>query len=167
MVPDEFDGNDEGMRTMSGFLNKVQLIGNLGRDPEVRSMQNGGNIVTLSIATSEGWKDRQSGERREKTTWHRVVIFNEGLGSIAEKYLVKGAKVYIEGKLTTNEYTDREGVKRYSTEIHLTPYDGRLTFLDNKREADEPRAPRRNAPSSGGGTGADLDDDVPFGPCWQ
>ena len=80
---------------------------------------------------------------------------------------MKGAKVYVEGKLTTNEYTDREGIKRYSTEIHLTPYDGRLTFLDNKRDADEPRAPRRNPASTGGSTGADLDDDVPLGPCWQ
>ncbi len=106
---------------MSGFLNRVQLIGNLGRDPEVRTMQNGGQVVTLSIATTESWKDDRSGERRERTEWHRVVIFNEGLGKIAERYLQKGAKVYLEGKLTTRKWQDQSGADRYSTEIHLLP----------------------------------------------
>jgi single-strand DNA-binding protein len=114
---------------MSGFLNRVQLIGNLGRDPEVRTMQNGGQVVTLSIATSESWKDDRSGERRERTEWHRVVIFNEGLGKIAERYLQKGAKIYLEGKLTTRKWQDQSGADRYSTEIHLTPFNGVLTFL--------------------------------------
>ena len=104
---------------MSGFLNRVQLIGNLGRDPEVRTTQNVGRIVTLSIATSESWKDERSCERRERTEWHRVVIFNEGLGKVAERYLDKGAKVYVEGKLTTRKWQDQSGADRYSTEIHL------------------------------------------------
>ena len=97
---------------MSGFLNRVQLIGNLGRDPDVRATQSGGRIVTLSIATSESWKDDRSGERRERTEWHRVVIFNEGLGKIAERYLEKGAKVYLEGKLTTRKWQDQSGADR-------------------------------------------------------
>ena len=123
---------------MSGFLNRVQLIGNLGRDPEVRTTQSGGRVVTLSIATSESWKDERSGERRERTEWHRVVIFNEGLGKIAERYLEKGAKVYLEGKLTTRKWQDQSGADRYSTEIHLTPYNGVLTFLDSRRDGARP-----------------------------
>ena len=123
---------------MSGFLNRVQLIGNLGRDPEARTMQNGGQVVTLSIATSESWKDDRSGERRERTEWHRVVIFNEGLGKIAERYLRKGAKVYLEGKLTTRKWQDQSGADRYSTEIHLTPFNGVLTFLDSRRDGERP-----------------------------
>ena len=119
-------------------VNRVQLIGNLGRDPEVRTTQSGGRVVTLSIATSESWKDERSGERRERTEWHRVVIFNEGLGKIAERYLEKGAKVYLEGKLTTRKWQDQSGADRYSTEIHLTPYNGVLTFLDSKREGERP-----------------------------
>ena len=103
---------------MSGFLNKVQLIGNLGRDPEVRSTQSGKKVVTLNIATGESWKDA-SGNKVERTEWHRVVIWNEGLGEIAEKYLAKGAKVYVEGKLTTRKWQDQDGNDRYSTEIHL------------------------------------------------
>src|SRR5271157_4408145 len=118
---------------MSGFLNRVQLIGNLGRDPEVRTTQTGGRIVTLSIATSESWKDDRSGERRERTEWHRVVIFNEGLGKIAERYLEKGAKVFLEGKLSTRKWQDQQGNDRYTTQIELSPYTGTLTFLDSRK----------------------------------
>ena len=151
---------------MSGFRNKVELIGNLGRDPEGRSMQAGGRVVSLSIATSESWKDKRSGERVERTEWHRVVIFNEGLGEIAEKYCRKGDKVLVEGKLVTRKWTDNDGIERYSTEVHLTPYNGELIFLSNKRQ-DEPQLARRdNAPqreqAMAGADGPDLDDQVPF-----
>ncbi len=143
---------------MSGYLNRVQLIGNLGQDPEVRTTQAGKKIVTLSIATSESWRDAQSGERMERTEWHRVVVFNEGLAAIAEKFLAKGAKVLVEGKLVTNKWKDRDGNDRTTTEIQLQPYGGTLTFLDSRKRGDE-------RPS--GGTGAstaheDLGDDVPF-----
>ena len=143
---------------MSGFLNRVQLIGNLGRDPEVRTTQSGGRVITLSIATSESWKDERSGERRERTEWHRVVIF-EGLGKIAERYLEKGAKVYLEGKLTTRKWQDQSGADRYSTEIHLTSYNGVLTFLDNKREGDRPVG---EEPTGSTGPGGNPDDNIPF-----
>ena len=138
---------------MSGYLNKAQLIGNLGADPESRTMQNGGLVVTLSVATSESWRDQQSGERRTRTEWHRVVIFNEGLGRIADQYLTKGAKVYVEGMLRTRKWRDSEGRDRYSTEIHLTPYNGTLTFLDPKKSGE-------GAPV--GGAPHDQEDDVPY-----
>jgi single-strand DNA-binding protein len=118
---------------MSGFLNRVQLIGNLGRDPEVRITQTGARVVTLTIATSETWSDQVNGERRQKTEWHRIVIWNENLGKIAERNLTKGSKVFLEGKLTTRKWQDQSGADRYSTEIHLTPYNGTLTFLDSRR----------------------------------
>ncbi len=121
---------------MSGFLNRAQLIGNLGRDPEVRSLQNGGSVATLSVATSESWKDKHSGERMERTEWHRVVIFNPNLCDLAAKYLSKGSKVFVEGQLKTRKWTDNEGVERYSTEIHLMPFNGTLTFLDSKRDTE-------------------------------
>ena len=121
---------------MAGSVNKVILIGNLGRDPEVKSMQDGRSLVNMSVATSETWRDRQSGERKERTEWHRVVIFNEGLGRIADQYLTKGAKVYVEGMLRTRKWQDTEGHDRYSTEIHLTPYNGTLTFLDPKKSGE-------------------------------
>jgi single-strand DNA-binding protein len=164
---------------MSGYLNRVQLIGNLGQDPEVRSTTAGKKIVTLSIATSESWNDAQSGERRERTEWHRVVIFNEGLAKIAEKYLVKGAKVLIEGKLATNKWTDKDGNDRYTTEVQVQPYNGTLTFLDTKkpegRTTSGERTTARREPEmagAGGSTGTGfgggvLDDEIPFGPCWQ
>ena len=164
---------NEGNEIMSGYLNRVQLIGNLGNDPEVRTMQNGGRVVTLGIATSESWKDDRSGERRERTEWHRVVIFNEGLGKIAEQYLTKGAKIFVEGALRTRKWQDQSGADRYSTEIHLTPYNGTLTFLDKKRDGDrvpDGSAPAREPPmaGAGGGTGgAGLDDEIPFAACWQ
>ena len=117
---------------MSGSLNKVLLIGNLGNDPDVRTMQNGGRVVNLSIATSESWKDKNTGERQTKTEWHRVVIFNEGLVKVAENYLKKGSKVYIEGQVETRKWTDQSGVEKYTTEIVLRPYRGELTMLDSR-----------------------------------
>jgi len=115
---------------MAGSVNKVILIGNLGRDPEVRSFQNGGKVCNLRIATSETWKDKNSGERREKTEWHTVAIFQEGLVRIAEQYLKKGSKVYIEGKLQTRKWQDQSGQDKYSTEVVLQGYDGVMTMLD-------------------------------------
>ena len=117
---------------MAGSVNKVILIGNLGRDPEVRTFQNGGKVCNLRIATSENWKDRNTGERREKTEWHSVAIFNENLARLAEQYLRKGSKVYIEGKLETRKWQDQSGQDRYSTEVVLRPYGGELTFLDGR-----------------------------------
>lgn len=125
---------------MAGSVNKVILIGNLGRDPEVRTFQNGGKVCNLRIATSENWKDRNTGERRERTEWHTVAIFNENLVRLAEQYLRKGSKVYIEGKLETRKWQDQNGQDRYSTEVTLRPYAGELTFLDSRE-------------SSGGGGG--------------
>lgn len=125
---------------MAGSVNKVILIGNLGADPEVRTFQNGGKVANLRIATSETWKDKNTGERREKTEWHTVAIFQEGLVRIAEQYLKKGSKVYIEGKLQTRKWQDQSGQDRYSTEVVLNGYDGTLTMLDSRSE--------------GGGTGS-------------
>lgn len=117
---------------MAGSVNKVILIGNLGRDPEVRSFQNGGKVCNLRIATSDTWKDRNTGERREKTEWHSVAIFNENLARLAEQYLRKGSKVYVEGKLETRKWQDQSGQDRYSTEVVLRPFSGELTFLDGR-----------------------------------
>ena len=119
---------------MAGSVNKVILIGNLGADPEVRTFQNGGKVANLRIATSETWKDKNTGERREKTEWHTVAIFQEGLVRIAEQYLKKGSKVYIEGKLQTRKWQDQSGQDRYSTEVVLNGYDGTLTMLDGRSE---------------------------------
>jgi len=116
-------------------LNKVSLIGNLGADPEIRSFQNGGRIANLSIATSEKWTDKKTGEVREKTQWHRVVISNDGLVKIVEKYLRKGAKVFIEGRLETKKYTDKNNVEKYTTEVVLRPYNGDLIMLDSQQKA--------------------------------
>ena len=151
---------------MSGTLNKATLIGNLGADPEVRTTGTG-TVVTFNIATSESWKDARSGERIEKTEWHRIVIWNEGLGKIAEAYLRKGAKVYVEGAIRTRRWQDQSGADRYSTEIHLSPYNGTLTFLDSKRDGDD-RAPRRQLAPAGAGAGggsspaSDEDSDISF-----
>jgi len=143
-------------------LNKAQLIGNLGRDPEVRVTQNGSSIATLSVATSESWKDKNTGERVERTEWHRVVILNnDGLCKLVERCLARGSKVYVEGQIRTRKWTDREGAERYATEIHVTPFAGTITFLDSKRDNDD-RVPRQQPATAGGSTGADLDDDVPF-----
>lgn len=135
---------------MAGSVNKVILVGNLGRDPEVRSFQNGGKVVNLRIATSESWKDRNSGERKEKTEWHSVAIFNEGLANVAERYLRKGSKVYIEGALQTRKWTDQQGQERYSTEVVLQGFNSVLTMLDG-------------APGAGGGSRDSLGGDDDFG----
>jgi len=159
---------------MAGSVNKVIIIGNLGRDPEVRTFQNGGKVCNLAVATSEQWKDKNTGERREKTEWHRVAIFNEALVRLAEQYLRKGSKVYLEGQLETRKWQDQSGQDRYSTEIALRPYKGEMTFLDS-----------REGGSGGGGYGggdrdqvggggdyggsapagrpsSDMDDEIPF-----
>ncbi|MFQ6552005.1 single-stranded DNA-binding protein [Aestuariibius insulae] len=130
---------------MAGSVNKVILIGNLGRDPEVRNFQNGGKVVNLRIATSENWKDKNTGERRERTEWHSVAIFSEPLGRVAEQYLKKGSKVYIEGQLETRKWQDQSGADRYSTEVVLRPYRSELTMLDGRGEGS----------GGGGGYGGD------------
>ncbi len=172
---------------MAGSVNKVILVGNLGRDPEIRSMQDGQRVCNLSLATSESWRDRNSGERREKTEWHRVVIFNENLVKVAEQFLKKGSKVYVEGQLQTRKWTDQSGQEKYSTEVVLQRFRGELTMLDGRGEgggggggAYEPDDSGYS--SSGGGGGAsfgsggggggggssrrppapDLDDEIPF-----
>jgi len=117
---------------MAGSVNKVILVGNLGRDPEIRSTQDGLRIANLSVATSESWRDKASGERKEKTEWHRVVIFNKNLADVAEKYLRKGSKVYIEGQLQTRKWTDKDGQDRYTTEVVLGRFNGQLTMLDGR-----------------------------------
>lgn len=159
---------------MAGSVNKVILVGNLGRDPEVRHAQSGNKIVQLSLATSESWKDKNSGERRERTEWHRVVIFNDRLAEVAEKYLRKGSKVYLEGQLATRKWTDNAGTERYTTEVVLQNFRGELVMLD-RRSGDGP--PPAGGPddygseSSGQSNGdgqnppppdGDLDDEIPF-----
>lgn len=168
---------------MAGSVNKVILVGNLGRDPEVRSTQDGAKIVNLSIATSERWKDRNTGEPREKTEWHRVVIFNENLGRVAEQYLRKGSNVYIEGQLQTRKWTDQQGVEKYTTEVVLQRYRGEMTLLGSR--GDSGAGSSYGGGDSGGGFAGsqsasmgdsgslpttpppmrntnDLDDDIPF-----
>ena len=151
---------------MSGSLNRAQLIGNLGRDPEMRSKQDGSNVATFNLATSESWKDKHTGERVERVEWHKIVIFNERLCELAEKYLRKGSKVLVEGQLKTRKWTDNAGIERYVTEIHLTPFNGTLTLLDSRRDAED-RTMRREpggARASGeAGSAGDLDDaEIPF-----
>jgi len=148
---------------MAGSVNKVILVGNLGKDPEVRRMTSGDPVVNLSIATSESWRDKASGEKKEKTEWHRVVIFNKNLAEVAEKYLRKGSKVYVEGQLQTRKWTDKDGAEKYSTEVVLQNFRGELTMLDGRNGGGE---------GSGGGRGAgeapagfqrdELDDEIPF-----
>ena len=160
---------------MAGSLNKVQLIGNLGRDPEVRSFQNGGKVCNLRIATSETWKDRSTGERREKTEWHSVAIFSEGLVRVAEQYLRKGSKVYIEGQLQTRKWQDQSGQDRYSTEVVLQGIGGTLTMLDSAQGGSSPGGGGYGGDSGGGygdqgsgygsqgGSSHNIDDDeIPF-----
>lgn len=169
---------------MAGSVNKVILVGNLGQDPEVRSFQNGGKVVNLRIATSETWRDKTSGERKERTEWHTVAIFNENLGRIAEQYLKKGSKVYVEGRLETRKWQDQSGADRYSTEVVLRQFGGELTLLDGRdggargasddRGYDEgPSGGGRSVGSSGGSRGSyggaptgsgrnDMDDEIPF-----
>jgi single-strand DNA-binding protein len=164
---------------MAGSVNKVILVGNLGRDPEVRHTQGGDAIVHLNLATSESWRDRQSGERREKTEWHRVVIFNENLGKVAQQYLKKGSKVYIEGQLQTRKWTDQSGAEKYTTEIVLQRFRGELTMLDGRGGGGEGGGvgnggqddygggagggePGPGKGPGGGRGGGDLDDEIPF-----
>jgi len=167
---------------MAGSVNKVILIGNLGRDPEVRTFQNGGKVCNLRIATSETWKDRNTGERREKTEWHSVAIFSEGLVRVAEQYLRKGSKVYLEGKLQTRKWQDQSGQDKYSTEIVLQGFDATLVMLDGRGEGggggggggyggsqDSGGYGGGYGESSGGGGGSapsrpsrDMDDEIPF-----
>ncbi len=153
---------------MSGSVNKVTLVGNLGRDPEIRAMQNGDKIVQLSIATSDRWKDKNSGEQRERTEWHRVVIFNDALGKIAEQYLKKGSTVYLEGQLQTRKWTDQQsGQDKYTTEVVLQRYRGELTLLgsrpDNQINNDfnKPEIDQLSEPSVSN-IASDLDDEIPF-----
>jgi single-strand DNA-binding protein len=162
---------------MAGSVNKVILVGNLGKDPEIRRTQDGRPIANLSVATSESWRDKATGERKEKTEWHRVVIFNEGLCKIAEQYLKKGAKVYLEGQLQTRKWTDQSGVEKYSTEVVLQGFNSNLTMLDGRSGgggassgADDSSgdfgaggssSPPRRAVAAGGRNG-DMDDDIPF-----
>ena len=152
---------------MAGSVNKVILLGNLGRDPEVRHSQNGAKIVNLSVATSETWKDKQTGEKKEKNEWHRVVIFNPNLAEVAERYLRKGSKIYLEGSLQTRKWTDSSGQEKYSTEVVLQNYRGELTMLDGKPTGDSYSASSSpsddNSNSSGWDMPApDFDDDIPF-----
>ena len=170
---------------MPGSVNKVILVGNLGRDPEVRSFQNGGRVCNLSLATSETWKDRNTGERREKTEWHRVVVFNDPLINVCERFLRKGSKIYVEGQLETRKWQDQGGQERYTTEIVLRPYRGELTMLDGRSEGggsgayDGPGGGYDSGPTDGPGEGGsrggygrggrdapppgnDFDDEIPF-----
>jgi single-strand DNA-binding protein len=172
---------------MAGSVNKVILVGNLGRDPEVRTLQSGSKVVNLSVATSETWNDRQSGERKERTEWHRVVIYNERLADVAERFLRKGSKIYLEGALETRKWTDQAGVEKFSTEVVLRAFRGELTMLDGRGEGGgatsdgggggyapprESRGPgparqERGARGSTGPSweppkGGDLDDEIPF-----
>jgi single-strand DNA-binding protein len=173
-----FAGDIEWRAAMAGSVNKVILIGNLGKDPEIRRTQDGRPIANLSIATSETWRDKNTGERKEKTEWHRVVIFSEPLCKIVEQYLKKGAKVYVEGALQTRKYTDQSGVEKYSTEVVLQGFNSTLTMLDGRGGggggsfgSDDSgsdfgsggpagSAPRRAV--AAGGRNSDMDDDIPF-----
>ena len=160
---------------MAGSVNKVILVGNLGRDPEVKSMQDGRNMVNMSVATSETWRDRQSGERKERTEWHRVVIFNEKLAEVAQKFVKKGSKIYVEGQLSTRKWTDQSGQERYTTEVVIPRFGGALTMLDGRSGGGAGGGDMgggsddMGAPAGGGGGGrpaargkGDLDDDIPF-----
>ena len=150
---------------MAGSLNKVLLIGRLGNDPEIKPMQNGKNVAILSLATSDSWKDKNTGEKKEKTEWHRVVIFNEGLVNVVQKYLKKGSQVYVEGQLNTSKYTDNNGQEKFSTQIVIQGYNSSLTMLgassksnDNSINQDSPS----NLPSGDNDVKSGLDDEVPF-----
>src|SRR4051795_13454420 len=159
---------------MAGSVNKVILVGNLGAEPEVRTLPSGNKIVNLSVATSDTWRDKNSGERKEKTEWHRVVIFSEGLCRIAEQYLKKGSKIYLEGQLQTRKWTDKDNIERYSTEVVLQGFNSSLTMLDGRgggagsgagtdEGGGEFSAPRERKPAMvGAGKRDDMDDEIPF-----
>ena len=150
---------------MSG-VNKVILVGNLGRDPEIRALQSGGKIANLSLATSETWRDKNSGEKQERTEWHRIVIFNEKLVEVVERYVKKGTKLYVEGQLQTRKWTDNNGHNRYSTEIVLQRFRGEIQILSGGAERDGGGAPHNGGYGGGSGGGGkknqDLDDEIPF-----
>ena len=164
---------------MAGSVNKVILVGNLGKDPELRSMQSGDKVCNLSVATSERWKDRNSGEMQEKTEWHRIVIFSDGLAGIAERFLRKGSKIYVEGTLQTRKWTGNDGIEKYTTEVVLQGFNSTLTMLDGRGEGGGDNS--SDGPGYGGGSesggssaggsdnggggnapGGDLDDEIPF-----
>ena len=149
---------------MAGSINKVILVGNLGRDPEIRSLQDGSRVANLSLATSETWRDKNSGERRERTEWHRVVIFNDRLVDVVERFLRKGSKIYVEGQLQTRKWTDQQGQERYTTEVVLQRFRGELTMLDSRGDGGSAGGdygdPGGAPPAASGGP--DLDDDIPF-----
>jgi len=154
---------------MAGSVNKVVLVGNLGRDPEVRRLASGDPVVNLSVATSESWRDKATGERKERTEWHRVVIFNENLAKVAEQYLHKGSKVYLEGQIQTRKYTDKDGAEKYTTEVVLQRFRGELVMLDGRGDSDRSdRSERPAMAGAGAGDGprsferAELDDEIPF-----
>jgi len=157
---------------MAGSVNKVILVGNLGRDPEIRSTQDGTRVANLSLATSESWRDKNTGERKERTEWHRVVIFNERLVDVVEKYVKKGSKLYIEGALQTRKWTDNTGAEKYTTEVVLQRFRGELTMLDGARGGGGGSPDDTGSGSSsssggmgssrGGGSSQDLDDEIPF-----
>lgn len=152
---------------MAGSINKVILVGNLGRDPEVRALQNGNKVVNLGVATSERWTDRNSGEKRERTEWHRVVIFNSHLAEVAEKYLRKGSKIYCEGQLQTRKWSDNQGQERYSTEVVLNNFRGDLQMLDSRGDGTSSSYDAGDSfPQEGNLTGealdTELDDEIPF-----
>ena len=151
---------------MAGSVNKVILVGNLGRDPEVRAMQDNNSVVNLSVATSETWRDKNSGERRERTEWHRVVIFNERLADVAQKFLHKGSKVYLEGQLQTRKWQDQSGIDKYTTEVVLQRFRGELTMLDSRNDTGEQFSSAANSKIKNndveGVSNSDLDDEIPF-----
>lgn len=153
---------------MSQSVNKAIIIGHAGSDPDIRTTSDGRKIANLSVATSETWKDKTTGERQERTQWHRIVIFNEGLATVAERYVRKGAKLYIEGQIETRKWTDNQGIEKYTTEIVLRPYRGELTLLDSRREgpppADDPDAygSQRSANPAATNAAAPFDDEIPF-----
>ncbi len=172
---------------MAGSVNRVMLIGNLGKDPEVRTTQDGTKIVSMTLATSESWTDRASGEKRERTEWHRVVVFNDRITDVAERFCRKGGKVYIEGALQTRKWTDQSGQEKFTTEVVLAKFRGELVLLSSAGGGEsgggasqgQARGQQQNG-GRGGGTqgrggpqweapkgGGDLDDEIPFGPCWQ
>lgn len=159
---------------MAGSVNKVIIVGNLGRDPEVRSFPNGGKVVNLRIATSETWRDKASGERKERTEWHSVAIFNENLAKIAEQYLRKGSMVYLEGQLETRKWQDQSGADKYTTEVVLRAFKGELTLLGGKPDGDTggyDQSPEGHGKQSGYGAGGrpgnDMDDEIPFSMEWR
>ena len=153
---------------MAGSVNKVILVGNLGKDPEIRTTQAGGKIVSFTLATSETWNDKASGERKERTEWHRVVAFNEQIADVAERFLKKGAKVYVEGQLHARKWTDQGGQEHYTTEVVLPRFKGELTMLSRANNGERPEADGTSGggylPRAGHGGGGDLDDEIPFAP---